>query len=295
MVLLSPYMFWTHQLRPSSQMAMLGMPLSLMLSNPAAHLNNCSQVQSFSQSSTTDAHNFAFVLLPIVPVPAKSLLCPEKRFHSLRHAYREAALQFLLMAVAPTGYSKAPDPPPPPGPPALLPQQLPGALHSLLTHLSQPATVPPSADSGQGHSEHASITSNLPLHQRILQQVQSQHFALQWLIKICAHLALGSSLLLPASSQAPPTSIVNNPVQAEQVGQWVLLGQVLNILDDYARMLTFSLEDVVPGHKHSRAPETVHNILLYLTAVAEAAGKTQRWVSVTSLRGCMGREQHESI
>lgn len=191
------------------------------------------------------------------------------------------------MAVAPTGYGKAPDLPYPLAHSALLPQQLPGALHSLLTHLSQPATAPPSADSGQGRSEHAPITSNLPLHQHVLQRVQSKHFALQWLIKICADLALGSSLLLPASSQAAPTSADFNPVRAGEVGQWVLLGQLLKILDDYAHMLEFSLEDVVPGHKHRRAPEMVHNILLYLTAVAEAAGKAQRWVQMTS---CMGME-----
>ena len=184
------------------------------------------------------------------------------------------------MAVAPNGYSKAPDPPPPPAPSTLFPQQLPGALHSLLAHLSQPVTVPPSAGSGQGNSDNAPITSNLPLHQRVLQQVQSQHFALQWLIKICADLVLGSSLLLPASSQALPTSADFNPVRAGEVGRWVVLGQLLNILDDYAHMLEFSPGDVVPSPKNRRAPEMVHNILLYLTAVAEAAGKAQRWASM---------------
>lgn len=293
-------MFWTHRLRPSSLMAMSGTLLPLMLYYPAAHFDNNSQVHSFIQSCSAYAHNFAFepathFAAPTTCIAASRAVVWMHRFHSVRRAYREAALQCLLMAFAPTGYSEAPDPPPPPILAPLLPQRLPGALHSLLTHLSQPATVPPSADPGKGHSEHASITSNLPLHQRILQQVQSQHFALQWLIKICADLALGSSLLLPATSQAPPTSTVNNPVQAVEVGRWVLLGQVLHILDHYTRMLKFSLEDVVPGHKHRRAPEMVHHILLYLTAVAEAAGKTQRWVSVTSLRGCMGREQHESI
>lgn len=191
------------------------------------------------------------------------------------------------MAVAPTGCSEAPDPPTPPGPPALLPQQPPGALHSLLTHLSQPATIPPAAYSGQGRSEDA---SNLPLHQRVVQQAQSHHCALQWLIKICADLALGSSLLLPISSQVPLTSVAINPVQAGEVGQWVLLGRLLNILDEYAHILKFTLEDVVPGHKHRRAPQMICNILLNLTAVAEAAGKAQRWDPMTSLQGCMGTE-----
>ena len=207
---------------------------------------------------------------------------------SILRACREAALQFLLMAVAPTGYSKAPDSLPPPGAPALLPQQPPGALHSLLTHLSQPTTTPPSADPVKGHSEY---TSNLPLHQRVVQQAQLQHCVLQWLIKICADLALGSSLLLPTSSQTPPTSSDIDPIQAGEVGQWVLLGQLLNILDDYAHMLEFSLEDVGPGHKDRRAPQRVHSTLLNLTAVAEAAGKAQRWASMTSLHGCTGIER----
>ena len=74
----------------------------------------------------------------------------------------------------------------------------------------------------------------------------------------------------------------------------MLLGQLLNILDDYAHRLEFSVEDVVPGHKHRRAPKMVQNILLHLTAIAEAAGKAQRWVLLL-LHGCMRVEQHQII
>ena len=187
--------------------------------------------------------------------------------HLLMLVYREAVLQFLLMAVAPTGSSEASQAADSASPP----QQPPGLLHSLLTHLSQPATTPPSAKPGQSPSEPAPITFNLSLRQRVLQQVQSQHFALQRLIKICAELVLG-----PAGNQATPTLAAADPVPAEEVGHWVLLGQLLNILDDYTHMLEFSLEVVVPGHKRRRAPNMVQNTLLYLTAVAEATGKAQR-------------------
>lgn len=187
--------------------------------------------------------------------------------------YREAVLEFLLMAVAPTGAneaSKAADSAPQAST-ALLPQQPPGALHSLLTHLSQPATTPPSANPEQSHLGPAPLTSNLSLRQHVLQQVQSQHLALQRLIKVCADLALG-----PSDNQATPTVAATDHTPAEEVGQWVLLGELLNILDEYAHMLEFSQEDTAPGHKHRRAPEMVQNNLLYLTAVAEATGKAQR-------------------
>ena len=39
-------------------MKLSGMMPSLMLSNPAAHLDNNSQFQSFLQSHTADAHNY---------------------------------------------------------------------------------------------------------------------------------------------------------------------------------------------------------------------------------------------
>lgn len=190
--------------------------------------------------------------------------------------YREAALQFLLMAVAPSRcseVSKAADSATPQASTALLPQQPPGPLHNLLTHLSQPTTTPPSAGPDPSPSGPAPVTSNLSLRQHVLQQVQSQHFALQRLIKICAELALG-----PAGNQATPTVrlAATDPIPAEGVGQWVLLGQLLNILDDYTHMLAFSLEDMVPGHRHRRAPRMVQSTLLYLTAVAEATGKAQR-------------------
>lgn len=194
--------------------------------------------------------------------------------HAIMPVYREAVLHFLLMAVAPIGCSeasKAADSASPQATTALLPQQPLGPLHSLLTHLSQPATTPPSANPKQSPSEPASVTSNLSLRQRVLQQVQSQHFALQRLIKICAELALG-----PAGNQATPTLAATDPSSAEEVGQWVFLGQLLNILDDYAHMLESGLGDKVPGHQHRRAPEMVQNTLLYLTAVAEATGKAQR-------------------
>lgn len=119
------------------------------------------------------------------------------------------------------------------------------------------------------------MSDDLSLHQRLLQQVQSKHCALQRMIRICADVALGSSLLLPASNQAPLISADTDSTQEGEVGQWVLLGQLLTVLDDFTNMLKFSLEDFVAGHKHRR----VQDSLLYLTAVAEAAGKAQRWVS----------------
>lgn len=184
-------------------------------------------------------------------------------------------MHFLLMAVAPGSSSKvpkAPDPVLPSGPPSAPPHQPLGALHSLLTHLSQAA---PTTHPLQPQS--APIMSNdLPLRHCLLQQVQSKHGALQRLIKICADLALGSSLLLPASNHPPATSADTGPTQAGQVGQWVLLGQLLTVLDDFAHMVKLSLEDTAPGHKHRRVQDT----LLYLSAVAEAAGKAQRWVSM---------------
>ena len=193
---------------------------------------------------------------------------------------RGAALQFLLTAVAPSGsnqVAKAPDPVPPLAPPSVAPQQPPAALHSLLAHLSQPA---PTAHPQQSESA-TIVSSNLPLHQRFLQQVQSKHDALRRLIKICADIALGSSRLLPASNQGPQTSADTNPTQAGEVGQWVLLGQLLTVLDDFAHMAKFSLED------------TVQDSLLYLSAVAEAAGKAQRWASM-QLSPCLHKHKSPS-
>lgn len=262
--LLPAYIFWTRQLKPSSPVATSGMLLpACRLFNPTA------------------------AILPEQPYPLHHV---RTRLPLLKHGEqcREAALHFLHTAVAPSGYNivpHAPDSAPPSAPLSLPPQSPPGALHSLLAHLSQPASI--SARPQQRRPESAPNASRLPLRHRLLQQVQSQHFALQWLIKICTDLALGSSVPLPASSQALST-------QVGEVEPWVLLGQLLNILDDYAHRLEFSVEDVVPGHKHRRAPKMVQNILLHLTAIAEAAGKGQRWVLLL-LHGCMRVEQHQII
>lgn len=114
---------------------------------------------------------------------------------------------------------------------------------------------------------------NLSLHQQVLQDAQSQHHALHWLIKICADIALGASKLLAPSSEEPPSpsDLINAPE-----GRWVLLGSLLGILDGYIHSLTFTIGDVVPEHGLKRAPKMVKDILLNLTAVADAVGQAQR-------------------
>ncbi len=114
---------------------------------------------------------------------------------------------------------------------------------------------------------------NLGLHQQVLQDAQSQHHALHWLIKICADIALGvSTLLSPSGEEAPsPSNLINAPE-----GRWVLLGNLLGILDGYIHSLTFTIGDVVPNHGLKTAPKMVKDILLNLTAVADAVGQAQR-------------------
>jgi len=105
-----------------------------------------------------------------------------------------------------------------------------------------------------------------------LQDAQSQH-ALHWLIKICADIALGVSKLLPPSSEelSSRSNLVNAPE-----GRWVLLGSLLGVLDGYIHSLTFTIGDVVPDRGFRRAPKMVKDILLNLTAVADAVGQAQR-------------------
>ncbi len=114
---------------------------------------------------------------------------------------------------------------------------------------------------------------NLNLNQQVLQDAQSQHHALHWLVKICADIALGVSKLLPSSSEEPPSpsDLINAPE-----GRWVLLGNLLGILDGYIHSLTFTIGDVVPDCGLKRAPKMVKDILLHLTAVADAVGQAQR-------------------
>jgi hypothetical protein len=114
---------------------------------------------------------------------------------------------------------------------------------------------------------------NLSLHQQVLQDAQSQHHALHWLIKICADIALGvSKLLSPSGEEASsPSNLINAPE-----GRWVLLGNLLGILDGYTHSLTFTIGDVVPDRDLKRAPKMVKDILLNLTAVADAVGQAQR-------------------
>ena len=114
---------------------------------------------------------------------------------------------------------------------------------------------------------------NLSLHQQVLQDAQSQHHVLHWLIKICADIALGVSKLLPPSSEesSSRSDLINAPED-----RWVLLGNLLGILDGYIHSLTFTIGDVVPGCGLKRAPKMVQDILLNLTAVADAVGQAQR-------------------
>ena len=114
---------------------------------------------------------------------------------------------------------------------------------------------------------------NLSLHQQVLQDAQSQHHALHWLIKICADIALGVSKLLPPTSAEPSSD--SNLIHAPE-DRWVLLGTLLGILDGYIHSHTFNITDVVPGRDLERAPKMVKDILLNLTAVADAVGQAQR-------------------
>ncbi len=156
-----------------------------------------------------------------------------------------------------------------------MPESRPDAsLHVLLTGLLQPRPVTrPSQDQ---QAELIPTPTTPSLHQQVLQQSQAQHHALHWLIKICADVALGTSLLLPENSQASSSSDadVNSKIL---VDRWVLLGRLLGFLDGYTHMLTFTLDEVVPGHKQRRAPKMVKDILLHLTAVADVVGQAQRW------------------
>lgn len=148
-----------------------------------------------------------------------------------------------------------------------------GDLHGLLAKLLQPK---PNIASGQIHHSQSSFTSSMQnsnLNQQVLQDAQSQHHALHWLVKICADIALGVSKLLPSSSEEPPSpsDLINAPE-----GRWVLLGNLLGILDGYIHSLTFTIGDVVPDCGLKRAPKMVKDILLHLTAVADAVGQAQR-------------------
>lgn len=149
-------------------------------------------------------------------------------------------------------------------------------LHFLLSHLSQLPSNPAQTPPQQTHPESTPTNPDFPLHQQILQKAQVQHHALHWLIKICADLALGSFQLPWVSSQASGTPMDANPAQTQEVGQWVLMWRLLRFLDGYAQDLKFSVEDVVPGHKPKRASMMERNILLHLTAVADATGRAQR-------------------
>ena len=192
---------------------------------------------------------------------------------------REAALQFLQSAMAPPDQtqtqkassttSASPTPPP-------TEQQTSRPLHSLLTHLSQLPLSTSATHPQEIQADSPPTSSDLPLHQQLLQQAQLQHHALKRLIKICAGVALGSSLLLPASAEAAAISADNDASQAEGVEQWVLLGQLLAITDGYAHILHLDMEDLVPIHKQRRTPALVHKVLLHLTAVADATGPSQR-------------------
>ncbi len=148
-----------------------------------------------------------------------------------------------------------------------------GDLHGLLAKLLQPK---PNIASGQMHHSQSSFTPSmqiLSLHQQVLQDAQSQHHALHWLIKICADIALGVSKLLPPNSEEPSSR--SNLISAPE-GRWVWLGSLLGILDGYIHGLTFTIGDVVPDRVLKRAPKMVKDILLNLTAVADAVGQAQR-------------------
>ena len=206
-------------------------------------------------------------------------------WHTLHaHHCREAALQFLHSALAQTsdphpsgaelqtaaGPLQAAVPPHPDGV---------ASLHGLLAQLLQATPITASVQEQQTQSLSAPTPTptapNLSLHQ-VLQGAQTQHRALHWLLKICADVALGVSKLLPDSSHQTPSA--DNATGAAPVGQWVLLGALLGILDGYTQQLIFSTEDVVPSRRHRLwlLPKMVKDVLLNFTAVADAVGPAQR-------------------
>ena len=194
---------------------------------------------------------------------------------------REAALQFLQSALAPCDYThmhKAPDPPQQPAllPPAMQPASR--ALHPLLSHIPQPSSSKLGSEPHQAQAGWTTTSSSLPLHQEVLQQSQSQHHTFHRLIKICADLALGSSALLPASNQQPDVSAAAAPTWAGEVDRWVLLGRLLEITNGFVHVLNLSREAVVPDQKRRQVPQIIQDILLHMTAIADATGQAQRWV-----------------
>ena len=153
-------------------------------------------------------------------------------------------------------------------------------VHSLLVGLLRPASSPTSEQ--QLDSPTGSLTSmkhaELSLHQQVLQQAQDQHHAVQWLIQICADTALGDTVVREAPLQ-PASSCADS--SNATVGGWVLLGELLGILDDYTHSLSFRYEDIQPGAGQHGSPDMV---LLNLTIVAEAVGQAQRWVQTAPVK-----------
>ena len=146
----------------------------------------------------------------------------------------------------------------------------------MLAYLAQPPPdVALSQEAGQSDSEFTSTfltqTQNV---QEVLQQAQAQHHALHWLIKICADIALGTSLLLPLSTC--PSSFVEDVSSTSEVDRWVLLGCLMSDLDAFAHRLSFVDAEVIPDRKQKGTPKMVTNILLNLVAIADATGQAQK-------------------